>query len=128
MLQVDGILGVDCLRNTIRADSWCIAIVVVTLDISAVACVVCVVADARTPRIALCAEVELPPDTIENVGAGVAAVHLRGNAEVGRHFPVGVRQGLWRVGLERRCTVGWIGLDGGWIVDGTCCCLAMLCD
>jgi hypothetical protein len=75
MLQILRIRRVNPLRNTIGANGRRIAIVEVA-DIRAVAGVVGVVADTGTPGVAFCAEVELPPDAVEDVGAGIAAVHL----------------------------------------------------
>ena len=76
---------------------------------------------AGTPGVAFDAEVEFPPDAIEDIGAGVAAVHFRRNGEVGGDFPVGVAEGLGSVGLDGWCAVGWVGFDGDGVEDCACC-------
>lgn len=92
-----------------------------TGDISVVADKVSVVAYTRAPRVAFGAKVEFPPDAVEDTGARVTAVHLRGNGEVGSYLSVGVSVWLWGVGLDGRRTIGWISFDRDFVVYCACC-------
>jgi hypothetical protein len=118
VLKIYVIIRINTLRDTVRANGWCVTTI---FHICAIANEVSIVADTRAPRVAFCAEVELPPDAIENVGACIAAVHLRRYREVGRYLPVGVGVWLWGIGLECRRAVGWISLDRDRVVDCACC-------
>lgn len=111
--------GVNALRDAVRTDRW--DITSANASVCAVAGEVRVVALSWTPGVALGSKVEFPPDAVEDVGAGVAAVHLGGDGEVGCYFPVGVAEGLGSVGLEGGCAVGWVGLNGNGVEDCACC-------
>jgi hypothetical protein len=105
---IRGRLWINALRYSVRANGWNAVPCALIGDIASV---VSIVALAGCPWIALRAEVEFPPDAVEDIGARVAAVHLAGNVEVGRDSPIGVACWCWGIDLEGGCTIRRVGAD-----------------
>ena len=104
----DGEALVDALRNSIGADRRSFFRYVARR-----AGIVGVVAGPRRPAVASGAEVKLPPRTIEDVGAGGAAVQFRGDGKRGDDAVVGVAVWVGRIGLQAGGADGGVGCDGG---------------